>query len=154
MSAVAASTRGFSLIELVVVVALVGISAGIAAGVLGSGRAGQELRGAARTLAEELRYTRAQAIVRGQEQVFRIDVDTRHWQAAGKREGDLPKSLTVAATTARNEQPSRGEAAIRFFPDGAATGGRLVLSSGGASWRIDVAWLTGEVVLSRGDGAP
>ncbi len=144
---------GFSLIEMVLVVALIAIAAGIAASTLGAGRAGKELRGAARSLAEELRYTRAQAIVSGREQVFRIDVDSRRWRAAGKREGELPKSLTVSATSARNEQLRAGEAAIRFFPDGAATGGRLVLARGEAQWRIDVAWLTGEVTVTRGGGA-
>jgi general secretion pathway protein H len=45
-------------------------------------------------------------------------------------------------------------AVVRFFPDGAATGGRIVLKRGDAAWRVDVGWLTGEVTLSRGEGAP
>lgn len=146
--------RGMSLVEVLLVVALIAVGAGIAAAVLGGGRAGSELRGAARTVAEELRFTRAQAIATGQEQVFRIDVDSRRWQAAGKREGELPASLTVRAITARNEQVARGDAAVRFFPDGAATGGRFVLEHGQAAWRIDVAWLTGQVTLQRGSGEP
>lgn len=145
---------GLSLVELLLVVALIAVAAGVAAATLGGGRAGAELRGAARTLAEELRYTRAQAIVSGREQVFRLDVDTRHWQAAGKRDGQLPASVTVTATTARNEQQARGDATVRFFPDGAATGGRYVLAHGDARWQVEVAWLTGEVTLQRGGATP
>lgn len=141
-----------SLVELLVVIALIGVAAGLAAYTLGSGRAGQELRSNARSLAEELRYTRAQAIVTGREQVFSIDVQSREWQAAGKRAGQLPDTLQVTATTARNESKRQGEASIRFFPDGAATGGRLVLAHGSAQWRIDVAWLTGAVSVQRGGG--
>ena len=33
-----------------------------------------------------------------------------------------------------------------------ATGGRIVIKRGEAAWRVDVAWLTGEVTLSRGEG--
>ena len=32
-----------------------------------------------------------------------------------------------------------------FFPDGASTGGRVQLQAPRSAWRIDVAWITGEV---------
>jgi len=38
---------------------------------------------------------------------------------------------------------------VRFFPDGAATGGRVRLLANGAGWDVDVRWLTGEVVMQR-----
>ena len=38
---------------------------------------------------------------------------------------------------------------VRFFPDGAATGGRVRLLANGAGWDVDVRWLTGEVVVRR-----
>ena len=31
---------------------------------------------------------------------------------------------------------------------------RFVLRRGNAAWRVDVAWLTGEVTLERGEGRP
>ena len=146
--------RGMSLLELLVVVALIATLAGIGAMVIGRAMPGQELRAAARELAAELRYTRAQAIATGAEQVFRLDVDSRRWNAAGKREGALPTDIGLVATTARDGQPVAREAAVRFFPEGAATGGRFVLSRGDAAWRVDVAWLTGEVTVTRGEGRP
>lgn len=146
--------RGLSLIELVVVVVLIAALAGLGAAVIGAGLPGQQLRGAARDLAGELRFTRAQAIASGREQVFRLDVVGKRWSSAGQREGKLPAELELIATTAREEQPARDVAQVRFFPDGAATGGRIVLKRGDAAWRIDVAWLTGEVSLQRGEGRP
>jgi general secretion pathway protein H len=146
--------RGFSLIELVVVMVLIAALAGLGAAAVGTGLPGQQLRGAARELAGELRFTRAQAIATGTEQVFELDVTDRRWTSAGKRAGRLPAELDLVATTARQEQPVRDVAAIRFFPDGAATGGRIVVKRGDAAWRIDVAWLTGEVTLRRGEGPP
>jgi len=146
--------RGLSLLELLVVVALMAALAGIAAAVIGRALPGRELRAAAATVADELRFARARAIASGREQVFRLDVDTRAWRGAGERSGQLPAAITLDATTARGQAPAAREAAFRFFPDGASTGGRVVLKRGEAAWRVDVAWLTGEVTLSRGEGQP
>lgn len=148
------SARGLSLIEVLVVVALIAVIAGLAASVMGRALPGQQLRGAAREIAGQLRYTRAQAIATGREQTFTLDVPDRRWRAAGEREGQLPAELELVATTARQPQAENRSATVRFFPDGAATGGRFVLKRGNAAWRIDVAWLTGEVTLSRGEGPP
>ena len=148
------SARGLSLIELLLVVALIATIAGLAAAVIGRALPGQQLRNAAREVAGQLRYTRAQAIATGRQQTFEVDVIGKRWTAAGKRGGELPAEIELIATTARQEQPARDVAAVRFFPDGAATGGRFVLRRGDAAWRVDVGWLTGEVTLSRGEGAP
>ena len=38
--------------------------------------------------------------------------------------------------------------------NGASTGGRVQLSAKKAAWNVDVAWLTGEVQVRRGEVAP
>ncbi|WP_374604258.1 GspH/FimT family pseudopilin [Arenimonas sp.] len=146
--------RGLSLIELLVVVALVAALAGIGAMVMSRALPGRELRDAAREVAGELRFTRAQAIATGRPQAFVIDVQSHAWRSVGDRQGTIASDIELIATAARQEQPARTEAAIRFFPEGAATGGRIVLRRDGAAWRVDVAWLTGEVSLQRGEGTP
>jgi general secretion pathway protein H len=110
---------------------------------------GQQLQRTAKELAAQLRFTRAQAIATGKPQLFTLDVRTREWHAGDKREGKLPRDIAVTATGARNEQQGEGSAAVRFFPEGAATGGRFLLSHGKVAWQVDVEWLTGEVRLSR-----
>ena len=144
--------RGLSLIELLLVIALIGAATGLAAMALTSGLPGQQLRNGARQIAAELRFTRAQAIASGQAKVFEINASSREWSAAGRHKGQLPTEIAVVATTARQVQPVEGVAAVRFFPDGSATGGRIVLKRGEAAWRVDVGWLTGDVTLTRGDG--
>ncbi len=148
------TVRGLSLIELLVVVTLVAALAGIGAMVMSQALPGRELRAAAREVAGELRFTRAQAIATGRPQSFVIDVQTHAWHSVGDRQGTLPADIELVATAARQEQPARAQAAIKFFPEGAATGGRIVLRRDGAAWRVDVAWLTGEVSLQRGEGMP
>ena len=141
--------RGFSLIELIVVVVMIAATTALAASVMTSGLPGQQLRSASRELAAQLRYTRAQAIVTGKPQLFTLDVRTREWHAPGRRRGTLPSGIDIVATGARVEQTQADTATIRFFPEGAATGGRIVLSRGDAAWQLDVQWLTGEVAISR-----
>ena len=146
--------RGFSLIELTVVLVLFATLAGIAAMVIGRDLPGQQLRDSARDIAGQLRYTRAQAIATGRPQEFLVDVAGRQWRAPEGRDGSVPEGIDLEVTTARDPRPQVQTAVVRFFPDGAATGGRFVLRRGAAAWRVDVAWLTGEVSLHRGDAPP
>jgi len=146
--------RGISLIELIVVVVLIAAATALAASVMGAGLPGQQLRNASRELAAQLRYTRAQAIVTGKSQTFSIDARTREWQAPNRRHGQLPREIKLVATGARIEQTRPDVVAIRFFPEGAATGGRIVVSRERAAWQIDVEWLTGEVTVKRAQAPP
>ena len=131
---------GFSLIEMIVVVVLIAATTALAASVMTAGLPGQQLRGASRELAAQLRYARAQAIVSGQSQVFSIDARTREWQGPNRRHGQLPRQINILATGAKIEQRHSD----------AATGGRIVLWRDQAAWQIDVEWLTGEVSVKRG----
>lgn len=142
--------RGISLLEMLLVLALLaGISA-LAAAAMSGGFAGMQLRSEAKQLAAQLRYTRTQAIATGRPQRFTLDPQTRTWTAPNNRHGVIPEKLSITFTGAREVQPRRGEGAIVFFADGASTGGRVQLSVKQAAWNIDVAWLTGEVKLRRG----
>ena len=141
--------HGFSLLEMLLVLVLVAaISTATAVGMRG-GMAGAKLRSASKEIAAQLRYTRTQAITTGAPQQFVIDPQAHTWQAPNGRSGEIPKDLGVVFIGARQLQPSSGEGAIRFFADGASTGGRIQVSLKGAIWNIDVAWLTGQVKLRR-----
>ncbi|WP_456359914.1 type II secretion system protein XpsH [Xanthomonas translucens] len=141
--------RGVSLLEMLLVVGLIAIAAMLAASVLTGGIDGMRLRSSAKEIAAQLRYTRAQAIATGQPQRFLIDPQAHRWQAPNGRHGAIPPSLAIRFSGAREAQRREGEGAIQFFEDGAATGGRIELLTRKASWRIDVAWLTGEVKVGR-----
>jgi general secretion pathway protein H len=143
------TARGVSLLEMLLVLALLAGVSVLAAGAMTGGLAGMQLRSEAKQLVAQLRYTRSQAIATGQPQRFVIDPRSRRWQAPNGRSGEIPQALGVVFTGAREVQPTQGEGAILFFADGAATGGRIRLSLERAAWDIDVAWLTGEVRLRR-----
>ncbi|HRP73672.1 MAG TPA: GspH/FimT family pseudopilin [Luteimonas sp.] len=145
------SQRGFSLLEILLVMALIAATGLLAAGVLTGGFDRMLLRSSAKEVAAQLRFTRAQAIATGTPQRFTIDPAARTWTGAKDRGGQLPESLGVHFIGAREVRPSPGTGAIVFFGDGASTGGRVQLSLRDAAWDINVAWLTGEVTLRRGE---
>lgn len=145
--------RGFSLIELLMVVGLMAIALALFSGAIGGGLDGLRLRNAAKEVVAQLRYARVTAITSGEATAFTLDVDSAHWKT-GRREGDLPGKPTLDVMTAAQEQVEAGVARIRFFPDGSSTGANITLSKGSARWLVEVRWLTGEVRLSRGSGTP
>ena len=146
--------RGFSLLEVLLVVGLIAVASVLAAAAISGGFDRLALPSTAKELAAQLRYTRTQAIASGAPQRFVIDPQARIWQAPNGRHGTIPDQLEIEFTGAREVQPSANEGAVQFFADGAATGGRIRIGYRTAAWQIDVAWLTGEVRLARAEAAP
>lgn len=149
----ARAARGFTLVEIVVVVALIGVLFAVITVSVGEGLNGAKVRAASRDLAAALRYTRTQAIVKREAQVLTLNVETRTYTAPGKKAVELPKQMTMKMLTAASEQVDDGVGSIRFFPDGSSTGGHIDLLREKAVWGIDIAWLTGEVTLREGGGS-
>ena len=147
-------SRGVSLLEMLLVIALLAAVSVLAATALSGGFRGIQLRSTAKDIASQLRYTRTQAIATGKPQRFTIDPRDHRWSAPNDRNGDIAPALGVSFIGARELQPSAGEGAIVFFADGASTGGRVQLRAKRVAWNIDVAWLTGEVRLRRVEATP
>lgn len=145
---------GFTLLEMLVVLVLIAAATLLAAAAFGGGLRGARLHSAAKDIAAQLRFTRAVAISTGTPQDFVIDPQARAWTAAKGRAGRLPDTGDLVFTGMRAGQAdgnrtNAGKGAVRFFPDGAATGGRVRLAANGGGWDVDVAWLTGEVRVHR-----
>ncbi|GAA4793467.1 type II secretion system protein XpsH [Lysobacter hankyongensis] len=143
--------RGFTLLEILVVVTLIAALSLILVGAMTGGMDGLRMRSAAKELVAELRFARAQAIATGTVQTFSIVPAQRTWTGAKGRHGDLPKAFEVVFTGVRQVQSKEGEGVILFFEDGASTGGQIQLRRDNAAWNIDVTWLTGEVALRRNE---
>lgn len=144
-------SSGFSLLEIMMVMAIIATASVLAVSVLTGGIDGLRLRSSAKEIAANLRYTRAQALSTGRPQKFVIDPRAHTWRAVDDRHGEIPRSLGILFTGTRGLQARAGEGAILFFPDGASTGGRVQLQAGKAALNVDVAWLTGEVTMKRGE---
>ena len=141
---------GFTLLELLIVITIIGlVYAVLPAGVFG-GREGVELRSTARLVAEDLRRARGQAIASNREVAFLLDLEARRFGLPGLGKlAALPEGIEATVRTAGELLSDATQARIQFFPDGSSTGGSVTLSGAGKRYEVTVRWLTGEVRLAE-----
>jgi len=137
-------SRGFTLVELLVVLVIAGLVLALVGTSISRSISGAEMRTAARIMAASLRYTRTRAILDKQEQVFLVDTENRSYLAPKRKAVVLPEGMKVLLNTARSELTAESVGGVRFYPDGGSTGGSVELSANGRIYRINIAWLTGE----------
>lgn len=143
-----AHQHGFTLLEMILVLVIAATVAAVAVPNLEPALANMQLRAATRDIASALRYARGQALSRGREAVFSLDVDRHIYQVSGRRKAyGLPTSVQLGLFTAETELSGQGQGSIRFYPDGSSTGGRVSLDALGKRRLVDVNWLTGAVVI-------
>ncbi|MEE4304821.1 MAG: GspH/FimT family pseudopilin [Wenzhouxiangella sp.] len=140
---------GFSLLELMVVMLIVSMLFAVVGVSVSRSIEGAEIRNASREIVAGIRHTRGQAIIQRQQQVFHVDADARTWTAAGREPVQIPEGLDITIETARSELTGENAGGIRFYPDGASTGGFVELLANQRTWKVEVSWLTGEVSLEQ-----
>ena len=135
-----ASASGFTLLELIMVIALMALALGVLGTGLGRGLQAAHERQALGEIIAALRQTRTQAVLNGAARQLQFDLHARSFQVPGQAARRWPESLAVQLTSAAELGP-----AVAFFADGSSSGGHLILDRKGRRWRIDIAWLTGHV---------
>ena len=123
------AASGFTLLEMLVTIAIMGIVLAVLAGFARPQSHRLALEAATRDIARAMRMARGAAIAGGAPVAFAMPV--------------LPSWLTVV-----EQAPPGG---IVFAPDGSASGGRVLLAGDGLAARVSADWLTGRVVI---DAAP
>lgn len=104
------------------------------------------LESAARSLGAGLRLARNRALNDNRPATFLLDTVKRVFRVPGERRQHLlPSGITIASHTMRAERLDERRGAIRFFPDGTSTGGRIALYTDRMRYLVSVDWLTGEV---------
>ena len=142
--------EGFTLAEMMVVMAILALSAVMVLPASRRSAETQEFVSLGHTLAASLRQARMEAIGKNRETAMRFDLERRVARAGTSGpEIALPKAVAIDIVTARGDVTAK-EAIFRFFPDGTATGGHIDLKRGEASLRIAVSWLTGAVSVEDG----
>jgi general secretion pathway protein H len=139
---------GFSLIELLVVLAVMGFVLALIVGYRTPWSSGLSIEGTAAELASGLRLARSQAIADNRPIAFAVDLAGHRYQVGGDRPRGLPPKLSIGLLTINGAQRSATSGDIRFNPDGSSTGGRILLSDGGRRVAVGVDWLTGRVTTA------
>ena len=143
-----AQQRGFTLIEIIVVMVIGVMLIALVPPLFSSGVSGAEFKSAARRLAAGLRQARSEAIAYQRPTALTLDLEQRQFGiTGGKGVQHLPEQLGIELFTSRTELTDGKRGAIRFYPDGSSSGGRITLTRGKSTYEVDVSWLTGRVTI-------
>lgn len=141
-------SRGFTILELLVVLVIGAIAYSVILGVPFRGASIADLKAASRTLASGLRQAQSTAMVTRRDATLTLDLDAREFEVSGTPgTRSLPKDLELKLFTAQTEVASERKGSIRFYPDGSSTGGRITVAAGERKYLVDVDWLTGRVSI-------
>ncbi|PXV51722.1 type II secretion system protein H (GspH), partial [Dyella sp. AtDHG13] len=144
----AVRASGFTLLEMLAVILLIGIAAAAVAVSVTQGLASARVSAASGELAAALRAVRTQAIVHGNEHTFDVDTRDNTYRADNGPAVRLPSGMRIGITSAKEDQVNSHTGRIRFFPDGSSTGGHITLQRERRQWRVNVSWLTGAVSVA------
>lgn len=156
------SAAGFSLLEVILVLVIMGLMLGVIATSLSEGPV---LRKSTREIASSLRHARSLAILRQQEVVWSMDVRNKEFWLSETESTPterfvaqraltenvaivrrhLHEAIDAKLHTASTEVISAQQANIRFYPDGSSTGGSVELSFKGEQFKVNVEWISGRV---------
>ena len=143
------SAAGFTLIEMIVVLAVLGLLAGLvmAKGPMKSRTLTE--RAAVQALSSGLREARARAVATNRPIEFAVDIEHKTFRIGQDAATRLPPEFAVSMVSAAGQRIGDTAAAIRFDPDGSSTGGRIELATESRHIRIEVDWLSGKVSVSN-----
>ena len=140
--------QGFTLLEMIAVLAILALAAGLAMPRLSAMRQNLKVKSAAVQLVSSLKITRAAALASNDDHALIVDTQRRrYWADGAVRTQALPRDLSVAFEGQGGGPDSAGRASFLFRPDGTASGGKINIGSGRQGAVITVDWLTGSIAL-------
>lgn len=163
------ASKGFTLVEMLVVLAVMALIIAIVPPFLGGGHSRAELATTTRAIEAALRETRSLAVRQGRTQSFLVDAASGSYRGGDKdRTRHVPSGIRLSLFTAADgppasddggdapaeQKPREAPPAIRFFADGSSTGGGIHLRQGARQSDIVVDWLTGRLSLESARSQP
>ncbi|MBL7031790.1 MAG: prepilin-type N-terminal cleavage/methylation domain-containing protein [Nitrospira sp.] len=147
--------NGFTLIELIIVLFMIGIVAGLAGIYIGKDTGSLDLKKFTREVASVMRYARNHAVTEKKIYCFVIDKDDRRLRLYSEdtdytnvtlvMDKDIPEELDINMPGIAREALY-----VEFFPLGNTSGGVIeIMNAKGSSFFISVNRVTGKLVVEK-----
>lgn len=120
-----AASRGFTLVELLIVLVLIGVVSAMVFIAVGSGIFKSKESRFAIEFTQALAHARSASLVRGEVVRFVIYGPEREFFVQGKRPIHIPETIKVEGKGINEPKP--GAYVVYFFPDGSSSGGEIDL---------------------------
>ncbi len=144
--------KGFTLVELLIVLAIMGLVIAFVPIVARETIPSLKLRDGAAELADAARAARALAIRENRDGLLILDLQGRHYRIGRTgRERRIADGFQLRLVTAAAERTGDRSGRIRFFSDGSSTGGRITLVAGDRATDLRVDWFDGGVTVEERD---
>ena len=156
--------KGFSLIEVMVVLILISLSMFLATPLFSGLSKTVELKGAVKKVSAILRYCRSEAVNQGKVYQVLFDPDLREVRVqpieekeeegakdkSNQKSYTLPKGVDIREVKAESPLYPSDYSVIEFYPNGGSNGGTIRLDSQDRKgYRIKIDFLTGVVKIER-----
>jgi general secretion pathway protein H len=139
--------RGFTLLELVIVMALLAAILLVFTRVAGDPGGARALEGASSQLAGLLRAARSRAILNNRPAWVLVDLAGNRVLADSGDALQLSADTHLSLLAARSQIATAQAGRIVFEPDGSSSGGRIMLAGHGRTMIVGIDWLAGKVTV-------
>ena len=139
------SARGFTLLELLLVLAIAAMAAAIVIPSLPGALDSSRLRGSAGEVRATLNLARTLAVSESRSRYVAFDLDNGEYGIGGDNvTWRLPEKIRIASVRLGDSTADRGTVRVRFYPDGSADEANVAISlQEGGTLRVRIDPLTG-----------
>ncbi len=143
---------GFTLLELIIVMALVALILGLSTAFFAHTLPSSKFNAAVRDLVSTIRYARSLAQADGENQTVTIDLDAKNFGIDGRGMKSIPPGVNVKVLDYTAGEIVTGKHSLVFPAIGGAEGGTIVLWDTKKSVTIALDPIVGSVVTKSHDG--
>jgi general secretion pathway protein H len=139
--------KGFTLLEIIVVITLIVLILGLTTLFFGNALPGARLNSAARELSAMIRFAKMLAQNNGEPQTVFINLDTGRYGIEGVQTRNIPEGINIRIADPVAGEVSKGSYAVRFHESGIIEGGTITLWNTKKTLNIELDPIVGSVIL-------
>lgn len=138
---------GFMLIELIIVLFLIILIIGLSTVFFANSLPSSKFNATVRDIAANIRYAKTSAKIKGENQIFYIDLDSRQHGTDAAAPKNIPPNITVRAVDPFLGEIHKGRYQVLIYASGGLEGGTIIVSDNKRSATIYLDPVVGSIVV-------